>query len=312
MSKILCIVGPTASGKTKLSVALGQLTGGEIVSADSMQLYKDMNIGTAKPSMAERGGVPHHMLDVLDVDTEYSVAEYARDASVCIDEILSKGKLPIVVGGTGLYFDALTGSVRFEEGPGSDENIRARLWDMYEKIGADALHESLRQIDPESAENIHKNNVKRVIRAIEVYELTGRTMTEHIKRAKAQPPLYDALTIGLNTSERDILYRRIDRRVDEMVDMGLIDEAKTLYERPMSQTARQAIGYKELFASFDGRCTLPQAIAEIKQESRRYAKRQLTWFRRNEQVQWLTFDESVNFENLLEKASELLKIYGII
>ncbi len=312
MSKILCIVGPTASGKTKLSIALAQLTGGEIVSADSMQLYKGMDIGTAKPSMTERCGIPHYMLDILEPNVEYSVAEYQHDASVIVDSILARGKLPIIVGGTGLYVDSLIGSLRFDEDTGSDEKIRKRLWNMYEQCGADALHNKLREIDEASAEIIHKNNVKRVIRAIEVYELTGHTMTEHIRKAKSLPPRYDALTIGLTTKSREILYNRIDSRVDDMINDGLLDEAKFLYTQPMGQTARQAIGYKELFSAFDGNCTIEQAISDIKQESRRYAKRQLTWFRRNNQIQWLMFDESVKFPFLLEKAKELLKIHDII
>ena len=312
MSKILCIVGPTASGKTKLSIALAHLTGGEIVSADSMQIYKYMDIGTAKPSMEERDGVPHHMMDFLDPSADYSAAEYFSDASACIDDILSRRKLPIVVGGTGLYFDTLTGSVSFDEDGGGDETVRARLWNEYEQNGADALHAHLASIDPESAQNIHKNNVKRVIRAIEVYELTGHTMSERIREAKRRPPRYEALTIGLTTSDRDILYGRIDHRVDVMMEMGLEKEARRIHAMTLGQTAKQAIGYKELFAYFEGRSTLPEAVAAVKQESRRYAKRQLTWFKRNPQIQWIQFDRNVNFQNVLEKASEMLASYGIM
>jgi len=312
MSKILCIVGPTASGKTKLSIALAHLTGGEIVSADSMQIYKYMDIGTAKPLEAEKEGIPHHMMDFLDPAVDYSAAEYAADASACIDDILSRGKLPIVVGGTGLYFDTLTGSVSFDEDGGGDEAIRARLRADYERDGADALHARLASIDPESGEKIHKNNIKRVIRAIEVYELTGRTMSERIREAKSRPPRYDALTIGLTTSDRDILYGRIDHRVDLMMEAGLEAEARRVYAMQLGQTAKQAIGYKELFAYFEDRCTLAEAVSAVKQESRRYAKRQLTWFKRNPQIEWLEFDKSVNFENVLEKSSELLKNCGII
>ena len=312
MSKILCIVGPTASGKTKLSIALAHLTGGEIVSADSMQIYKYMDIGTAKPSPEEREGIPHHMMDFLDPSIDYSAAEYFADASAKIDDILSRGKLPIVVGGTGLYFDTLTGTVSFDEDGGGDEAVRARLWAEYEQNGADALHAKLASIDPQSAETIHKNNVKRVIRAIEVYELTGRTMSERIREAKNRPPRYEALTIGLTTSDRDILYGRIDHRVDLMMEMGLEEEARLIYNRDLGQTAKQAIGYKELFAYFEDRCSLREAVAAVKQESRRYAKRQLTWFKRNSQIQWIEFDKSVNFQNVLENAREKLCNYGIM
>ena len=312
MSKILCIVGPTASGKTKLSIALAHLTGGEIVSADSMQIYKYMDIGTAKPSAAEREGIPHHMMDFLEPAIDYSAADYFTDAVACIDDILSRGKLPIVVGGTGLYFDTLTGSVSFDEDGGGNEEVRAKLWAEYERDGADALHARLAAIDPESAASIHKNNVKRVIRAIEVFEITGHTMSQRIREAKCRPARFDSLTIGLTTSDRNILYGRIDHRVDLMMEAGLEQEARNLYAMPLGQTAKQAIGYKELFAWFEGRLTREEAIALVKQESRRYAKRQLTWFKRNKQIEWLEFDKSVNFQNVLENSAALLRKYGIM
>ena len=312
MNKVICIVGPTASGKTKLAVALAQRIGGEIVSADSMQIYRYMNIGTAKPSVEEQGGIPHHMLDFLDPQFEYSAAAYCQDACQCIDGIFQRHKIPIIAGGTGLYIDTLVGTVSFDDDLACDNAIRTRLWQLFETEGVDVLFEKLQSIDPESAKTIHKNNVKRVIRAIEVYDATGQTMSERIRIAKSRPPRYETLTIGLTTSTRDILYGRINSRVDAMMAAGLEQEARAIFTRPLGMTARQAIGYKELFDFFQGLVSLEDAVAQIKLDTRRYAKRQLTWFKRNPQTHWLFFDKNVNFHLILEKSTELLQSYGII
>ena len=285
--KLICIAGPTASGKTALSIALAKLLDTEIISSDSMQLYRGMDIGTAKPDMAERDGVVHHMFDVAEAGETFSVARYQQMADACAQEILSRGRIPIVCGGTGLYLDALIDGSTFS---GDETNLEAR--EKYNAIareqGAHALHEMLRKVDPESAERIHENNVKRVVRALEVYEQTGMTIGEMNARNKRPEPKYDAILFALCPTERQTLYDRIDRRVDQMVELGLLEEARRLLEEGrLTGTAGQAIGYKEFFPYFEQTAALDACTEKLKQASRNYAKRQLTWFRHMDGVTWL-------------------------
>lgn len=283
---IVCVVGPTASGKTAYAIELAKKRNGEIVSCDSMQIYKYMDIGTAKATAKERTEIPHYMIDFVHPDTDYSVADFATDAKRCIDDIISRGKLPVLCGGTGLYVDAILKGIEFSEEK-RDDDYRAKLWQMAEDEGVEAVYDILKKTDPEEAEKVHPNNVKRVIRALEICKTTGKTKTEADKLAISGSP-YDAEVIGLDV-ERETLYDRINRRVDIMMEQGLLAEVESLIKMNIRKdsTAMQAIGYKELVAYLDGECTLAQAVETIKQESRRYAKRQLTWFRRNKDIKWI-------------------------
>lgn len=292
MKDILCIVGPTATGKTALSVRLAQKYNAEIVSCDSMQLYRGMDVGTAKPTAGEMGGVPHHMLDCLDPREPYSVSRYVEDADKCVQDILRRGRRVIIVGGTGLYVDSLIAGRQFAPFPESGR--REELTRIAETQGIDILMERLRQVDPEAAAHIHPSNRKRVIRALEIYLETGKTMTEHDLETKRQPPKYDPCWIGLDYINRETLYRRIDLRVEKMMEGGLVDEVRGLLDSgvPANATAMQAIGYKELTAALRGEGTLSDAVAAIQQASRRYAKRQRTWFRRNEKIHWIDLPDA--------------------
>ncbi len=283
---IVCVVGPTASGKTAFAIELAKQRNGEIVSCDSMQIYKYMDIGTAKPTAKERAEVPHHMIDFADPNEDYSVAEFVSKARTCIDDIISRGKLPVLCGGTGLYIDSVVNQIEYPEGM-RDDKYRAELWEIAESEGNEVLHNMLREIDEIAAESIHPNNTKRVIRALEICKTSGMTKTEADKLAVATP-IYEAEIIGLNM-DRERLYERINRRVDIMMEEGLLDEVKRLAEMGIrrNSTAMQAIGYKELLLYIDGKCSLDEAVEKIKLESRRYAKRQLTWFRRNKEIVWI-------------------------
>ncbi len=307
MSRIVVICGPTASGKTALSIALAKAFDGEVVSADSMQIYRRMDIGTAKPTMEERQGVPHHMLDVADPGEQYSVSRYAREAGACVEDILSRGKLPIVCGGTGLYIDGLLRGADFQPN-GADNGLRHRLEEEWEAQGAEQMMARLAAVDPESAARLHLSDKRRVLRALEVYLATGETITAHNARTKAIPPRFDAAILGLNTEPRQILYDRIDRRVGVMLEQGLIREAKSLLEDGLLEgTAAQAIGYKELLAHFRGEMSLEQAADLIRQKSRNYAKRQLTWFRRDERVRWITYNSADAAAAVLQESTEYLR-----
>jgi len=306
--RVIAVVGPTASGKTGLAVELALRLGGEIVSADSMQIYKDISIGTAKPTAEEMRGVPHHLMDFVPLDRDYSVADYVRDAKREIAGIDARGAMPFVVGGTGLYIDSLLENIRFDEME-ADVQLRAELRGFADRYGAEALHDELRKIDPELAEKLHPNNIGRVIRAIEVYRLTGKTMSEQQRLSRAEDSQYDVFWIGLTFRNRENLYARIDARVDEMMKNGLVDEARALYGRKLSSTATQAIGYKELFDYFDGKQSLAEAADGLKRSTRRYAKRQLTWFRRNNNVNWVYMDEPEGYnDNIPEYLTELMKL----
>ncbi len=284
--KIVCVVGPTASGKTSFSIEYAKKNNGEIISCDSMQIYKYMDIGTAKATKEEREAVPHHMLDFVDPNTDFSVADFVEGARKCIQDISKRGKLPILCGGTGLYIDSIINNLEFSEEKRDDE-YRVYLQEMAEEKGNEAVHDLLKELDPVEAEKVHYNNVKRVIRALEICKTTGMTKTEADKLAK-RDSLYDAEIFGMSM-DREKLYDRINRRVDIMMEEGLLDEVKRLLSMGIrrNSTAMQAIGYKELIEYLDGECDLSSAIDKIKQESRRYAKRQLTWFRRNKDIKWV-------------------------
>lgn len=311
-NKVICIVGPTASGKTALSIALAKRLCGEVISCDSMQIYRGMDIGTAKPTPDEMQGVLHHMLSVIDPSESYSAARYVEDAGRIADDIISRGKTPIIVGGTGLYVDSLISGTEFAEFQ-QDEAYRKELFSLYEEKGAQFIHGMLRRVDPERAAQIHENNVKRVIRALEVYKATGRTITEHDEETRKKPPRYDAVYIGLMYEDREKLYERINLRVDKMMEEGLLSEVKGILERgvPPSATSMQAIGYKELVAYFEGKCSLEEAAENIKQASRRYAKRQMTWFKRNKQINWIAVDKSENLSDLLQTSINFISFGGI-
>ena len=281
-AKILCVVGPTASGKTAVGVRLAERLGGEVVSCDSMQIYRGMKIGTAAPTDEETRGIPHHLIGFCDPRRNYSAADYVGDAARVISDIAERGKLPVIVGGTGLYLDSLLFIGSFSEA-GEDPAIREELFRIAREEGPSALHSMLREIDPEAAEKIHENNVKRVVRAIEVYRLTGKTKTEADRDALSPAPRYDATVVTLDFEDRATLYERIDRRVDRMFEDGLEDEVRGLLERgelPDGSTAAQAIGYRETAAMIRGLTGRDEAIELIKKNTRNYAKRQLTWFRR--------------------------------
>lgn len=291
LRKMLAVVGPTASGKSALAVEICKRFGGEIVSCDSMQIYKKMNIGTAKPTKEEMGSVPHHLIDFLDVGEEYSVSDYVCDAEKCADSLQSKDVLPVFCGGTGLYITSFLSGMSFSEYE-NDPEIRKRLNRLAEEKGAHYMHKMLSDIDEISARSIDENNVKRVIRAIEVYENTGITMSEHNRKALENAKERDCLILGLDYLDRQKLYDRIDMRVDKMMRDGLLDEVRELFEEKLflSKTASQAIGYKEFLPYLEGSASIDECVEVLKRNSRRYAKRQLTWFRRNEKIEWIFRD----------------------
>ena len=302
--KLFAVVGPTASGKTALSIELARRMGGEIVCCDSMQIYRRMEIGTAKPTAEERSAVPHRMFDLADPEEPYSCADYVRDAASEIGEITARGVIPILCGGTGLYLDSLLRGGSFEETE-VDPALREELRLFAEREGNHALHERLRAVDPASAEAIHENNVKRVIRALEIFYGTGMTKTEADKRSRAVESPYDATVIGLRFESRELLYRRIDRRVELMLEAGLLEETRRLRDEGVFErnaTAAQAIGYKELLGYLDGKAGLAESVETLKRATRRYAKRQMTWFGAKEYVRWLTLDR----EGEMKPAEEIL------
>ncbi len=305
MNKIICIAGPTASGKTALSIALAKKLGGEIVSCDSMQVYKYMDIGTAKPSIAEREGIPHHMIDVAEPWEDYSVSRYCKEATPIVEDILARGKTVIIVGGTGLYMDSLIKGNDFAPFPST--GVREQLELEADQIGMAAMLSRLREIDPDAAAKLHISDRKRILRALEVYLETGETITSHNKRTQAIPPKFNPLWLALEDENRQELYNRIDQRVDLMVEQGLISEIESLLSRgiPKKCTAMQAIGYKEFLAALDGSCSMEEAISQVKQGSRHYAKRQLTWFRRNPNIHWLRRSSSFGSREILEAARRL-------
>ena len=310
--RVLCVVGPTASGKTKMAVALARRFGGEVVSVDSMQIYRGMTIGTAAPTAAEMEGVPHHMVAVADPAESWSVARFCQAADGCIQDILSRGKLPVLAGGTGLYLDALIRGDDFAPGCQGGE-VRLRLQRELREQGPEALLERLRTVDPETAGRLHLRDEKRILRALEVYEQTGEPMSLRDRRGRQRPDRYEAVYIGLSFRDREDLRQRIDRRVDDMVRQGLLQEVQDLLDSglPRDATALQAIGYKQFLAVADGAATTDQAVEEVKLRSRQYAKRQLTWLRRNPDIHWILWDREPDFPAALQNATDFLTAHGL-
>jgi len=302
LNSIICIAGPTASGKTALAVELAKELDGEVVSCDSMQVYRRMDIGTAKPTVEQMQGIVHHMIDVAEPDEDFSVSRYCALAAPIVDDILARGKTAIIAGGTGLYMDALIRGNAFAPFPST--GVREALEAQADAEGMPAMLERLRAVDPEAAARLHLSDRKRILRALEVFLETGQTITQHNRQTQAIPPKYTPLWLGLDFAERSELYRRIDLRVGLMLEMGLVAEIKRLLASgiPPKCTAMQAIGYKEFVAALEGQCTIAQAADLVRQSSRRYAKRQLTWFRRNRQIHWLTRSADTGTEEIIALA----------
>ncbi len=296
---VIAVVGPTASGKTSLSIEIAKRFNGQVVSADSMQIYEKMNIATAKPTEDEMQGVPHHLIGFQPIDKKFSVAEYVDLANECIEKIHNAGDLPVVAGGTGLYVDSLLQNIQFSK----EENniqIRNELTEMFQEKGAEYMLNWLREIDPETAKRLHLNDKSRIIRALEIYKLTGKTLTEQKVLSRLEETPYVVLYIGINYRDRNVLYDRINLRVDLMLKNGLLEEAEEFYNIPQDKTACQAIGYKELAPYFRGDLTLEDCVEKLKLETRHYAKRQLTWFRKNENVNWVYPDDYENPQDMYD------------
>ena len=310
--KIVCVVGPTACGKTTLGVLLAKQFHGEVVSADSMQIYRGMTIGTAAPTEKEMDGVPHHMVAVADPAEQWSAARYAETAIPIIDDILARGKLPVLVGGTGLWLDAVVKGHGFAGGHAGGE-VRKTLQKRLEAEGIGPLLEELEQVDPETAKRLHPADEKRILRALEVYLETGKTISAHNAETKDLPPRYDAIWIGLRFADREDMKALIDRRVDKMAEEGLVEEVRGLLESglPRNATALQAIGYKEFLGVLEGTATEAEALAEVKLRSRQYAKRQLTWLRRNPAIHWIEWEKERDFANALQVSTEILTAEGV-
>lgn len=310
-NRLICICGPTASGKTALSVALAKQLHTEIISADSMQIYRGMDIGTAKPTAEERQCVPHHLLDICAPGEAFSVARYVELADAAAQDVLSRGMIPIVAGGTGLYMDALIECSTFS-GDETDLSVREKYQRMAAEQGNEAVHACLAKVDPEGAERLHPNNLKRVIRALEVYEQTGMTIDAFNRLHKRPAPKYAALKIGICPAERQTLYDRIDRRVDQMLADGLLEETKCLLDSgALAGTAAQAIGYKELLGYLQGDAPLADCVALLKQRSRNYAKRQLTWLKRDDNIHWIYYNNGEELPAILQEATEYLQKHGV-
>lgn len=304
---VVVIVGPTASGKTKLSIELAKRFDGEIVSADSMQIYRRMDIGTAKPTEKEKSGISHHMMDFLEPTEEYTLKQYLEDAGRCVDEILSRNKLPIIAGGTGLYVTSFMQNLTLSEEP-TDEEYRASLESDYDALGGEFMLARLSEIDPDLASRLFPKDKKRIIRGLEVFHNTGITQTEQNRKALEKESPYNFLCFGLTAEDRAFLYDRIDHRVEQMMTDGLLEEVKALHLSECSRTARQAIGYRQFEEYFAGETSLQDVISRIKKESRNYAKRQLTWFRRDPKIRWFPVD-CINFDNILNSCSEDIAKY---
>lgn len=306
MQHIVAVIGPTASGKTALSVELAKRFSGEIISADSMQIYKTMDIATAKPTEDEKQGIPHHLMDFLDPCEEFSVARFCELAKTAITDIAARDHLPIVTGGTGLYVDALLDGMRFEEAQ-TDPVLRATITAEVEERGVDKTLDYIRTFDPASAERLSiDRNPKRLIRCIEVYLSTGMTQTQLNEKQMGSGPAYHALKLGLTASDREFLYERVNRRVDVMMENGLLEEARRFYQHQSGDTASAAIGYKELLPYLGGELDLDICVANLKRATRRYAKRQMTWFKRDKSIRWFNIDE-LSFDDILNEAAEMIK-----
>ena len=312
MNNLICIAGPTASGKTALSIALAKELDAEIVSCDSMQVYRRMDIGTAKPTVEERAGIKHHMLDVAEPEEDFSVARYVEMAAACVDDILARGKLPIVAGGTGLYIDSLLSGRTFSAFS-PESPLRGELEGRIRTEGGEKLLEELAKVDPESAARLHPNDEKRIVRALEVYLTTGKTITQHNAETLAIPPRYDALTLNLSYEDRADMWSRIDKRVDVMMAQGLVEEVRALLDSGVSDkcTAMQAIGYKEMVHAVRVTGDYAAGAEEIKLRSRQYAKRQLTWFKRNTAARQIVWGHEPNFADALRRSTEYMEEFGI-
>lgn len=311
-NRVICVVGPTATGKTKMGVALAKRFGGEVVSVDSMQIYRGMTIGTAAPTAEEMDGVRHHMVAIADPAESWSVARFTEQADLCIGDILRRGKCPVLVGGTGLYLDSILSGRTFAPGHSGGE-IRKSLQAELAREGIESLYRQLREIDPETAARLPIRDEKRILRALEVYRETGETLTAHDARTRLRPPKYRACTIGLTFRDRADLYARIDRRVDTMVERGLLREVEALLQTglPETATALQAIGYKQFLSVYRGDTPVSETVAEVKLRSRQYAKRQLTWLRRKDDIHWLLWEKDPDFPAGLQNATEYLLAQGL-
>lgn len=311
-NRVICVVGPTATGKTKMGVALAKRFGGEVVSVDSMQIYRGMTIGTAAPTAEEMDGVRHHMVAIADPAESWSVARFTEQADLCIGDILRRGGRPVLVGGTGLYLDSILSGRTFAPGHSGGE-IRKALQAELAREGIESLYRQLREIDPETAARLPIRDEKRILRALEVYRETGETLTAHDARTRLRPPKYRACTIGLTFRDRADLYARIDRRVDTMVERGLLREVEALLQTGLSETATalQAIGYKQFLSVYRGDTPVSEAVAEVKLRSRQYAKRQLTWLRRKDDIHWLLWEKDPDFPAGLQNATEYLLAQGL-
>ena len=302
---IIVVVGPTASGKTALSVLLAKKFDCEIVSFDSMQVYKELSVSTAKPDLAEMDGVPHHLIDNLSVSENFSVATFCEMAKSTVEDIISRNKIPLFVGGTGLYIDSFVNNINFENIDKNDE-VREKINNLEKEIGTDGLYKRLMEVDNKAAENIHPNNIKRVKRALEIYYSSGITKTEQDENSMKDSSPYKPLFIGINYKKRENLYDRINLRVDKMIENGLVNEAREFYKMPFSKTASQAIGCKELKPFIDGKKSLDECVEKLKQETRRYAKRQITWFKRNKEINWYYPDEQ-NYDIIVNSCISLIE-----
>lgn len=309
---VVCVVGPTACGKTKLGVLLAKQYGGEVVSCDSMQIYRGMTIGTAAPTAEEMDGVPHHMIAVAEPEENWSVARFTAAATACVEEILARDRLPVLVGGTGLWLDALLRGHGFAVGQAGGA-VRAGLQKELSQSGIEPLLEELRRVDPASAQRLHPSDEKRILRALEVWRETGRTITEHNAQTQKIPPRYRSIKIGLRFADREDMKRLINLRVDEMVRLGLTEEVRALLARgvPPGATAMQAIGYKEFLGVLTGEKTEEEAIAEVKLRSRQYAKRQLTWLRRDPDIHWIEWEKDRDFVRAMQISTEILSGEGL-
>lgn len=299
---VVVIVGPTASGKTRLSIEIAKRFDGEIVSSDSMQIYKKMDIGTAKPTPEEMDGIPHHLMDFLDPTEEYTLKQYLEDANRCVEDILSRKKLPIIVGGTGLYVSSFLNNLTLSEEP-VDEVFRSKLETDYDRLGGEEMLSRLSKIDPELASRLFPKDKKRILRGLEVYHNTGITQTEQNRLAMESESPYNFICFGLTAEDRAFLYQRIDNRVEKMMEAGLLEEVKSLQKIPCSRTAKQAIGYRQFDEYLTGETSLEDAVSRVQKESRNYAKRQLTWFRRDKRIEWFSVD-LLNFDNILNSCCE--------
>lgn len=302
--KIICVVGPTASGKTSLGVGIAKELGGEVVSCDSMQIYKGMDIATAKPQPDEMWGITHHLIDYVEPNESYSVARFCADANKAIDSIVSRNKIPVLVGGTGLYIDSLIDNIMFLDQP-TDASLREKLCERANIEGTEALLKELRVIDPLYAEKMHVNDRKRIVRALELYYTSGSTMSEQLERSRRTPSRFSPIMLGIRYNDRQKLYERINRRVDVMIQHGLIDEARAVFNSGASDTSAQAIGHKELAPYFRGEQTLEECVERLKMETRRYAKRQISWFKRDGRIKWIDAD-GLSADRILDESLRII------